>query len=108
MPYKAELHIIPKRNNTITVVFYVDGALTFCCSPVNEKDLVDKVTYVLFGKGNEKVQLSDLLGDEIKAVKQLLEKHNVNTETQNITMDKKSFFALVSDLIRHKIGVQDK
>lgn len=100
--YISELHVIQTKTNLVTLKLYADGELMFCSVPNSDKDLVDKATYILFGKGPVEDALPKLLLHEVKAVNMILEKHNVKLDENSITFTKENFLAFVGDLIRHK------
>lgn len=101
--YPTEVHIVQTATlNRVRLYLYVKGEQCFCSEPQTDAQLIDKATYILFGGGPVEAALPKLLRHEVKAIQHMLEKHNVNLDSENIVFAKEDFFSFVSDLIRHQ------
>lgn len=100
--YPTELHIQQMgANHRVRLCMYVKGEQCFCYEPQTDTQLIDKATYILFGGGPVEDALPKLLRHEVKAIQHMLEKHNVNLDSETISFGKEDFFSFVSDLLRH-------
>lgn len=100
--YPTELHIQQTGvMDRVKLCLYANGEQVFCSVPQTDEQLINKATYILFGGGPVEDALPKLFRHEVKAITQMLEKHNVNLDSDSITFSKEDFFSFVSDLIRH-------